>query len=451
MYEFLVWLTGFAAVGCAAAGYLESRDVFHPLVFLGPMLAFSYWLTPLVLIGEGTMWHYLPADEMPLVQFAYLAGTLCLSAGVMVGGYGGYWRAGALPIIPSLPARRQLRRAGLILGGAGVAAFVYMIGNNGGLEATYSVAHGRGWASTGYIREAFFFIVPGLLFLLVANSGQRIRRADLARIALISAPLILHGVLSAARGPSFMVIVTLFVGWHMVRCRRPSPALMAAGLAMVGILMLVLVTSRNSIHLGGDFEVGGFDSMLDFVGRASPGNEYILGSGIMVDARMTGNYEWGAEYVMTTVIRAIPHEIWPTQYEDTAAFFGLPGYRVQDVANLSQTLGWVATDGAASGLFAEVWKQFWWFGLVLIYAIGWSYGRIWLMAVRKGGPWMMIHVIMLALSVFLTQQGFSPMLFRILFLGGAGLIVWRMTVRAGWLRPLQDGRPMLAAPAAGRR
>ena len=449
MYDILLWLTGLAAVTCGLVGYLISRDVFHPLVFLGPMLAFSYFLTPLVLTSEGTIWRFLPADQMAFVQFFYLAGTLALAAGVMIGGYGGRWRPGKLALVPSWSARRQLRRAGLLLGGIGVAAFLYMIRNNGGLEATYSVAHGRGWSSTGYIREAFFLIVPALMLLLVANSGQRIRRAARRWMAVIASPLMLHGVLSAARGPTSMVLITLVVGWYMVRCRRPPLVLMAAGLGATGVLLLALVTSRSSIHLGGTFELSGFDRMLDFVGRATSGNEYILGSGIIINSRMTGSYEWGLAYLLTTVIRAIPRQVWPTQYEDTVAFFGMPGYDVRDTADFADTLGWTATNGAAAGLFAEVWQQFWWFGIILLFTIGWCYGRAWLLAVRRGGLWMMIHVIMLALSIFLTQQGFAPMLFRILFLGGAGWIVWRFMVRGRWHRPmaLPPQFPQVAVPA----
>lgn len=440
LYLGLVWLTGITAFGMAYYGYRTSRDTLHPLLFLGPMLAFSYSLTPLVLVAEGDIWLWLPVDDMDLVQFYYFLGVLSLSLGVLAAGSPRKLRR--QPWMPSPQMRRQLRKAGLVLGGLGVAAFVYMVRNAGGLDGAYGEAHGHGWAASGYVREAFFWIIPGLLLLLMANSGRRICRTDKAWIALIAAPLLIHGLLSAARGPTFMILITLVVGWYMVRYRRPMLIVMVAGLGGLGLLVLFLVTHRGMLHLGSEgFEFGGFEAILDFVGRASGGSEYIFGSATVIDASVTGEYQWGARYIIQTVIRAIPRQIWPTQYEDAFRFFGIEGISSEIVGDFSRSLGWVTTGGSSMGMLGDMWKQLWWLSLGLLFAIGWFYGRAWRRAVEVGGIWIMVYVVLVALSIFLTQQTFQAMLFRLMFLGGGGWIVWRLFIRKAWKQMSHPAQP----------
>src|SRR5690606_10077152 len=130
----------------------------------------------------------------------------------------------------------------------------------------------------------------------------------------------------------------------------------------------------------------------------------------------------------------IPRQIWPTQYEDTFRFFGIKGLSAKDLGDFSQTLGWVAASGASMGLLADVWKQLWWFGQLLLFGLGWFHGYAWRRAVTAGGIWIFVLVLLLALSFYTTPQMFQAMLFRFLFLGGAGWLVWRLWVRNTWRR-----------------
>ena len=75
MYEVLIWLTGVVAFGSALIAYVTTRDVFHPALFLGPMMAFTYWLSPLFLVQDGTMWWLLPRSEMAWVHGNFLVGV----------------------------------------------------------------------------------------------------------------------------------------------------------------------------------------------------------------------------------------------------------------------------------------------------------------------------------------------------------------------------------------
>ena len=85
-YELLIWATGFVAFGTALVAYLTSRDVFHPALFLCPLLAYSYWAVPLLLVREGSLWWLLPRAHMPWVHTYYLLGVFMVGAGTLCAG-----------------------------------------------------------------------------------------------------------------------------------------------------------------------------------------------------------------------------------------------------------------------------------------------------------------------------------------------------------------------------
>jgi len=443
MYEFLVWATAVVAFGLAFIGYWMSKDVFHPALFLGPMLAFTYWLVPLVVTSDNVVWYLLPKSEMVWVQGYYLMGVACVCGGTLLAGVP---RKRSDRWIPSPEVREQLLRAGVLLGVIGAAAYAYMMANGGGLDTVYARAHGSGRASSGYIREAFFLIIPALMLILLSSSGRKLRRTDLMWLAALAAPMVFHSIISASRGPSFMVLVTLAVGYYVVRNRRPSLVVTFTSLGVLGILLLLLVTHRDMIHFGSErLEFQGVDAVVGFVGRPTPGNEYVLGSGVVIDASIRGDYQWGARYFIQIVIRAIPREIWPSQYEDAAAFFGIKGIDSAVLGDLTETLGWSATRGASMSLLADVWKQLWWGGLALLVALGWLHGYVWRRAITSGRIWQLGLVLLLALSIFTTQQTLQAMLFRMMWMGGTGWIVWRLLVRNTYRRTM-GASAAVAAP-----
>lgn len=446
MYEFLVWATAGVAFSLAFVGYWMSKDVFHPALFLGPMLAYTYWIVPLVVTSDSVVWHLLPKSEMAWVQGYYLMGVACLCGGTLLAGVP---RKRSEPWIPSPEVRRQLLRAGILLCAVGSISYAYMVSIGGGLDTVYARAHGSAKASSGYVREAFFLIIPGLMLILVSSSGRKLRRPDLMWLAGCAAPMAFHSVISASRGPTFMVLVTLAVGYYVVRDRRPPLVVTFTSLGTLGVLLLLLVTHREMIHFGSErLEFRGVDAVVGFVGRPTPGNEYVFGSGVVIDSSIRGDYQWGARYVIQTVIRAIPKEIWPSQYEDSAEFFGIKGVQTWALGDLTDTLGWSATRGASMSLLADVWKQLWWFGLILLVALGWLHGYVWRRAVTSGRIWKLGLVMLLAVSIFTTQQTLQAMLFRAMWMGGTGWIVWRLMVRNTYRRTM--GAAGTAAVAANK-
>jgi hypothetical protein len=427
-YEGLIWLTGLLCFGSALIAYRWSKDVFHPVMFLGPMLSYTYFLSAIMLYRQGTVERYLPMEVMPFVQLYFLLGISALVLGAFQAGRPRKVQTAA--IIPPDPLRDVLRKAGIILGVIGTLAFYYMLGKSGGFDRVYGVAHGGPWAASGYIRNLVFWVIPAIMLVFMANTGRTIIMKDRLIIAFFAAPILIHGLLSAARGPTFIILVTLGVGWFMIRLRRPPLAVfLIAGFA-VGFLILLLVTHREHTHLGaGQFEFEGAGSVIGFASRENTSNEYIYGSGTVIAVTKEGSYQWGGRYIEKLLIRPIPRQLWPSQYEDFRNFWGMETERLDLTAGV---LGWSARGGASTGLFAEVWGQLWVFGFPVLYLVGLWFGTAWRKAVSQGGVWIMIYVVMIALSIYLVQQTLQAFLWRLMFLAIAGALVWRIVVHPQW-------------------
>jgi hypothetical protein len=95
-----------------------------------------------------------------------------------------------------------------------------------------------------------------------------------------------------------------------------------------------------------------------------------------------------------------------------------------DVRDLRSTVGWVGAYGAAPGIIADVWVEFWWFGMAQLFGIGWMYGRAWRKSRTQGGAWIPCFGILTALSVYLVMQDFEAMGFRALFMLAGSTAVW---------------------------
>jgi hypothetical protein len=66
-----------------------------------------------------------------------------------------------------------LAAAAVALGLIGLAAYLYMLANVGGLGGAYGRAYGGVWADTGYVRDLQYLTVIALVLLLAARTGRR--------------------------------------------------------------------------------------------------------------------------------------------------------------------------------------------------------------------------------------------------------------------------------------
>ena len=421
MFEVLIWSSiGVIVLGMAYA-YAGSRDVFHPLMFLGPMMFFEYAWMPLKLSASGGLDGFFDKEQLVFVQSINVVGILCFVLGCLSLGC-------RLPKVRlaepmSSKAVHVLVIAGIIVGLVGVAAWSMAIINVGGLTDAFSTAYSGGWDDNGYVRDAALMMYPGFLLIIAAAVGSGFRPL-LAILAFgFLTPWMVQAALTSRRGPTFMIMVTLSMGWYMHRQKRPS--LVAAGAAglLLGFLLLFLVTNRQHIYIGSDQEFT--TDVSNIVEKPDTGNEFIYGAGSIISAEQRNYFYWGRRYLAQIVVRPIPHTIWPTKYED----FGLPEmtHNAGTGEGFAETLGWEGAEGSAPGLVADLWLEFRWLAWPVLFILGQIYARAWRKTHLEGGPWIAQYIIMGALSIYFVMQTMEAVIFRLLELSIPIWLVWRMT------------------------
>jgi hypothetical protein len=408
MFTFLTWAIA-AVVACAMwYAYAKSRDVFHPLMFIGPMLLFMYVWMPVRLDSFGGLDGFFQRDQLDHIQSINAIGVICLVLGCLSVGF-----RRRTPWSQTLRvSAATLAIWGTILGCLGLAAWVTTIVNVGGLQQAFSAAYAGGWDDNGYIRDAPLLLFPGFLLVLSAAFVQGFQPQYLFLLPAFVTPWVITAALTARRGPTFMIVVILAMGWYMNRHKRPSLLATALSGLLLGVLLLFLVTNRSSIYVGSDQELT--TDVTTIVDKPDTGNEYIYGAGGILSSEQRQSFYWGRRYFAQVLVRPIPHSIWPTKYED----FGVPELlrNAGTGEGFMETLGWEGAVGSAPGLIADLWMEFWWLGLPVLFLLGRFYGSVWLKATVAGGPWISQYIIMAALSIYLVMQTGEAVIFRSLLM-----------------------------------
>lgn len=442
LFEFFAYLTGLAVLAGVVLAWVIHRDSFHPLIYIGPMLVFLYSFLPLYLAitQREELRGYIGDGDLTYVQILNGLGAIGLCAGILLGS-GPAMAGRPQPWLPSDHFSRRLAGAAVVVGLIGLAAYVYMLANVGGFGGAYGRAYGGVWADTGYIRDLQYLTITALVLLLAARTGQRLSGIDWLWIVLFASPWLIHGLLGARRGPTFMVLVALCAGWYFMRSRRPRlTTTMFAGLSL-GILLLFLVAHRDQIYLGSDFVFE--EGVQSYAFEAHSGNEFIYGAGAILHADATGEYWWGRRYATVLFVRPIPKAFWPSKYDAAAAVLGTPSIKINlgvGTDAFRETVGWSGSHGAAPGIVADMWIEFSWASLLVILLIGWGYGRAWSKAVTRGGLWTTIYCLMFSVSVFLVMQTLEAMVFRLPLLAVPGLLAWWFAGAVGTAVRVSDQR-----------
>lgn len=430
------------AVLCVGAFVLAVRrtgDTLHPVAFLSPMALIAYAVAPSELAHLGLLGQSgISANELTLVQFVNLVTIGGLFVGVARGGTGARAFPGdGLPTQWSPPRAAEVRllRFALVLGGLAVFAFLWGLQNVGGFAAAYGGVKGGGTAESGYARDAVMLAVPAVALFAVATAAKRRDAAYWAFAAIVVGPLLLHGVLSGRRGPTFLAVVAAAFAWYLSRRRRPSAITLLAGGAAIGLALLLLVTFRGEFNLGSDLATNPIDTVGRMVSqfeseraaaleRNLGGVEFVFGANVIRSYIEDGNYFWGRRVATVLFVRPIPKELWPTKYEDV----GMDAYLTNVGLSLREDMGLDATLGAAPGFVADLFAEFSWGGLIVAYILGWCYGRAWLGARTAGGLWIPAYTIAGALSLYFVAQTLEAILFRAAFMAVPAYVAWRLAV-----------------------
>ncbi len=455
MFELMLIVAGLIAIAGAIIAFDGSRDVFHPLVFIGPMLAFLYCWMPFQLLRVNALATFFDTDQLHFVQTLNILGVLafvvgCLSAGVRV-------RKIRLDGPKQLTerGRHRLLIGAAICGSLGLLCWGITIHNVGGFVRAFSSAYQGGWDDSGYVRDGSLLLLVGVLFSITALSSGGSRLVSIALGLTFGLPWAASALFMGRRGPTFALAIMLLMGWYLNRGKRPPLVTFGLGGLCLGWLVLFLVTNRSSLYIGSDFNVK--SDVSSIVDKPDTGNEYIYGSGTVLSAERRDHYFWMRRYLAQIMVRPIPSAIWPTKYED----FGVPEllYNAGTGEGFGDTLGWQGAPGSAPGIVADLWVELWWLSVAAMGVIGWTYGKIWRKAVTQGGVWSAQYAVISCLSLYLVMQTMEAVIFRTVLLSVPCWITWRWIESKGRNRVrrrryLLTPKPRLAhvrtAPAAAR-
>jgi hypothetical protein len=435
MFEFMLFVAAAIAVTGLVVAYDGSRDVFHPLIFIGPMLAFLYGWMPWRLLQNNALDRFFDVDQLKFVQTLNILGVLAFVVGCLIVGVRlRKRRAAAEASRPKLTQRvlNRLLLGSLIVGGIGFGCWAMTIINVGGFTAAFSSSYSGGWDDSGYVRDGSMLLLVGVLLAVTSLSAGGPKIKGLVLAVGFSLPWLASALLMGRRGPTFGFAVICLMGWYFNRVKRPPLLLVAAGGLCLGWFVLFLVTNRNEIYIGSSFDMK--TDVSSMVQKPDTGNEYIYGSGAVLSAQKRDHYFWMRRYLAQILVRPVPREIWPTKYED----FGVPEllYNAGTGEGFGSTLGWEGAVGSAPGIIADFWIEAWWLAVPMMFLVGMAYGWVWKRAVLRGGPWATQFVIMSALSIYLVMQTGEAVIFRTLLLSIPAWLAWTYA---------------LAQPSRGRR
>ena len=340
MFEVMLIVTALIALGGAAIAYDGSRDVFHPLIFIGPMMAFLYGWMPWKLYQRGGLDRFFTSDQLFLVQTLYLLGVLafvgcCLTVGVRLKG-----RKAQVHTLPKEVCRRILTGA-MIVGSLGFVCWIIAIQNVGGFSQAFSGAYGGGYDTSGYIRDGAMLLLVGVLLAITSLSAGGPKVLSLATAVFFGSPWLANAVLMGRRGPTFMLAVFVLMGWFINRTKRPPLLAVGAVGVCLGWLVLFLVTNRSQIYLGSQFDVK--TDVSNIVETADNSNEYVYGSGAVLSARARDHFFWMRRYLAQSWCGPSPARSGRPSTRTSAcpSCWSMPA----PAKGFGPTLGWVGAPG----------------------------------------------------------------------------------------------------------
>jgi hypothetical protein len=414
------------------------------------MFAYVYAYRPLVLHWDATIDELFTTSQLIWVFGVNLLGIVAFFAGIV-------WHdremkqsiAVQRPSGLSAPGRGRAAMLGMMLGMAAVIGFVVGIMSAGGFASAYGRAKGGGFAASGYIGEAPLLAFPAIGLLALAWQNTRLTADRMFALLLFAAPYLIHGILGARRGPTFMISMALLFAVYTIAGRRPRLTVVAPVVIVLGLLTLWLVNNRSRIYLGTDWEPQERASLVYRQGRdIGTGEDWSYSAGVMLTSREFGTRYWGWRYLGHLLVQPIPRQLWPDKYEAIGlGWLTSHGYAMgMSSSEWRAAVGWLPAGGSACGIIADFYAEFGYLGLLACFAFGWFYSYLWKRATSDGGVWHAAYLFAVILSIYVPTQNFNAWYYRFLIMVIPTTLIWRIYLserpRAG--AAAQPG-PMLAA------
>lgn len=418
------------AAGIAIAGAIialdGSRDAFHPLIFIGPMMAFLYGWMPWKIWMNGGLDRFFDHQQLVFVATLNVLGVLAFVGCCLAVGFQTESRRKRVVLHP--PSPRMLRRlllGGAVAGGLGLLCWLITIINVGGIVNAYSTSYSGGWDDSGYVRDGSILLLLGVMMAIVSLSNGGPKVISSLMLAVYGLPWLTAAIFMARRGPTFELTIVGLMSWYIFRRKRPP--IVALGLVggCLGWLVLFLVTNRGSIYIGSSFDVK--TDVTNIVQASDTGNEWIYGAGTILSAERRGHYYWMRRYLAQLIVRPIPSAIWTHKYED----FGVPEllHNAGTGEGFGDTLGWKGADGSAPGIIADFWVEVWYGAIPLMGLCGALYAWVWKRAVTRGGGWTSQYIVLATVSIYFTMQTMEAVIFRTLLLSIPCWLIWRYALK----------------------
>jgi hypothetical protein len=401
-----------------------------------PQVLFIYFVMPyygLLIAREEMVFRGGSWQDLSEFQAIVLLMALSLQAGIWLGS-----RRGASSRTSAPMNENAIFEGALAFGFLGLAAWLIGIMNVGGFEAAYGKGYGGGWDDSGYVREASQLGIVAIPFLMFARRSRGMSRADWALALVLISPLLIHGLLGARRGPTFIGLATIAASYIIIFRPRVPFVVALSGAAATGMLLLFLVANRGSIYLG---STSAADAPITTIMENWSGSEYLFSSAIYRYVQITGDSFNGLRILLHEMTRIIPSAVWPHKWTEFPEFFnvnvdftkldGIPAERIADV------VGWDVAVGAAPGFVGDFWMEFGLGAPLAVAAVGWTYGRFWRRS-RSNPAVQPIYILFVALSIYIITQGIDAWLFRCLLYG---IPAW------GTLKLLERRRSLRYVPA----
>jgi hypothetical protein len=404
------------------------------MLFLGPLFVYGTVIDPWAVRNE--LPRFFRSDhDVVLVLILNLASVVALVCGTLHRHRGCHIRRG-VKTVSKTGERSQLQRAALVLVLVSLAAYAYGIANVGGFTAAFSRAKGGGSAGSGYINEAMNLglVAGAMVSLSRLRMGWDAAMRGMVVLGLL--PNLLQGTFGGRRGPLFLALTSLVVSWLVVRRKAPRVWMMGTALAVVVLSVGFVWSQRQFLHLGSERAEVDWESFWSTlaVGDTTEGNNFIYGAGFVVATHNAQKFTWGREALVTLVVRPIPRQLWPTKYKDVGAEWitnEYPGLGHLEPTDWLSAVGWLPLTGSAASSIADLFGEFSWGAVIVMYLIGRGFAELRVRRTAKGGMWVLLYIEALVLTVYLATQSFEAFYYRFLILAVPTVIIWRTILSPG--------------------
>ncbi len=260
MAEVLVIATGFVIVAAAIMSYQRTRDPLSAMVIFSPMLLYFYVYHALVVLQNPALPELIGVkDVFTTTAVVNLLGVSAFCAGCALAKRSRRRTGKSLSDVGDRFTNRgrgQVYLIAMSLGIVSVCVFWFLVWRSGGFARVF-MSGGKPFLSgvgSGYVGELPMLSYPAMLLMAVARQGRRFRTQDFVAYVFCASPQIIWATLGGRRGPMFLLIMTLAASWMIVRSKQPKLSAVLAGLLSVGLVVLFLAASRQSLYLGSEKE-----------------------------------------------------------------------------------------------------------------------------------------------------------------------------------------------------